>query len=184
MFITGLPPPGLEVVPVRIFVACANPDCGEEYPVETDDRHWDCPHCGRELENRFYPFLTARLMNARIHSEEADWRQHHDELLERARGRARELREHVDWLARDLGKLRVRLPEDSPARHEAAEAVDIATFIEDWDPQRPVEDDNGAWRDLHDRLLDGARDEILALEDAARAMESTMRSIKAELGLA
>ncbi|UCC94102.1 MAG: hypothetical protein JSW25_05430, partial [Thermoplasmata archaeon] len=72
---------------MRIIIICGNPECGEEYPADTRDRTWECPHCGRSRENQYYPFLNAKLMNARIHSDEADWKAHHDELLMTAQGK-------------------------------------------------------------------------------------------------
>ena len=167
---------------MRIIIICGDPDCGEEYPADTNDRSWECPHCGRVKENGYYPFLTAKLMNARIHSDEADWKAHHDELLLNARGKAADLRDRAQFLAKDLAKLRVRLPDED--RERMAEPVsldDIEPFLDGWDPG--TGDDDG-WRDLHDRLLEGARVEILALEDAVNAMATEIRDIKSRLSLA
>jgi len=169
---------------MRIIIICGDPDCGEEYPAETGDRTWECPHCGRVRENGYYPFLTAKLMNARIHSDEADWKAHHDELLMSARGKAADLRDRASFLAKDLAKLRVRLPEGEREGLVAPETVeDVEPFLEGWDPG--AEGGGGPeWRDLHDRLLEGARGEILALEDAVSSMEAGIRDIKSRLSLA
>lgn len=169
---------------MRMIIICGDPDCGEEYPADTGDRTWECPHCGRVRDNQYYPFLTAKLMNARIHSDEADWKGHHDELLMTARGKAADLRERARYLAKDLAKLRVRLPEEDRGRYEEpASLEDVDPFLDGWDPSSDGSDDP-EWRDLHDRLLDGARKEILALEDAIHVMESEVRDIKSRLSIA
>jgi hypothetical protein len=169
---------------MRMIIICGDPDCGEEYPADTGDRTWECPHCGRVRDNQYYPFLTAKLMNARIHSDEADWKGHHDELLVTARGKAADLRERGHYLAKDLAKLRVRLPEEDRERlGEPVSLDDIEPFLDGWDP-RSDGDDDPEWRDLHDRLLEGARKEILALEDAVNGMASEIRDIKSKLNIA
>jgi hypothetical protein len=169
---------------MRIIIICGDPDCGEEYPADTNDRTWECPHCGRERENRYYPFLNARLMNARIHTDEADWREHHDQLLETAHRKVADLRDHIDLLKKDVRKLRVRLPEEEQARLPGLDDIDQGDgFLDGWDPDAPAEDMD-LWRDLHDQLLEGARGEIIALEDASRALEDEIRSMKSSLGLA
>jgi hypothetical protein len=169
---------------MRIIIICGDPACGEEYPAETGDRIWECPHCGRERENQYYPFLTAQLMNARIHSEEADWREHHDRLLETANRRVADIRDHIEILKKDLRRLRVSLPEEEQAKLPDLETIDLVEdFLGSWEPDAPAED-SGQWRDLHDQLLEGARCEIMALEDATRTMEDEIRSIKSSAGLA
>ncbi len=169
---------------MRIIIICGDPDCGDEYPAETEDRLWSCPHCGRERENMYYPFLTARLMDARIHSDEADWKEHHDQLLEKAQGMVAELRDHIGWLSKDLAKLRVRLSEEDRAKFQGEhDKEDVDALLNSWVPEAD-DDDRGSWKDLHDQLLEGARGEILALEDIVHAMEGEVREIKGILDLA
>ncbi len=169
---------------MRIIIICGDPACGEEYPAETNDRLWECPHCGRERENRYYPFLNAQLMNARIHADEADWKEHHDRLLETAQGKAADLRDHIGSLKKDLRKLRVRLPEEEQAKLPDLDTIDrVDDFLGGWTPDAPA-DDTGQWQELHDRLLEGARGEIIALEDATRTMKEEIKSIKSTVGLA
>lgn len=169
---------------MRIIIICGDPDCGEEYPTDTKDRTWECPHCGRIRDNQYYPFLTAKLMNARIHSDEADWKAHHDEMLAKARAKVFDLRDRIGFLRKDLGKLRVQLPEEEQAKLPALVSPDdIEDFLGIWDPEAPA-DDPKAWQDLHDQLLEGARGEILALEDAAQSMETEIKDIKSQLNLA
>ncbi len=169
---------------MRIIIICGNPECDEEYPTDTTDRHWECPHCGRERENQYYPFLTAQLMNARIHADEAEWKEHHDARLEGALSKVADLRDHNIFLKKDLRKLRVRLPEEERAKLPDLDTIDkVDDFLASWEPQ-VEEDDMDAWRDLHDELLEGARGEIIALEDATRQMEDEIKSIKSSLNLA
>ncbi len=169
---------------MRIIIICGDPVCGEEYPAETSDRLWECPHCGRERENRYYPFLNAQLMNARIHADVADWKEHHDSLLETAHRKAADLRDHIGFLKKDLRKLRVRLPEEERAKLPDLGTIDqVDDFLGSWTPDAPA-DDMGQWREFHDRLLEGARGEIIALEDATRTMEEEIKSIKSTVGLA
>ena len=169
---------------MRIIIICGNPECGEEYPTETTDRLWECPHCNRERENQYYPFLTAQLMNARIHADEADWKEHHDDLLELARSKVADLHDHIDFIKKDQRKLRVRLPEEEQAKLPDLDTIDqVDGFLVSWEP-KAEEDDMSAWRDLHNELLEGARGEIIALEDATRQMEDEIKSIKSTLNLA
>ena len=169
---------------MRIIIICGAPECGEEYPAETEERLWVCPHCGRERENKYYPFLTATLMNARIHSDEAPWKEHHDELLSKARGKVTDLRDHMDWLRKDLARLRARLPEEERAKLADQPSEDAMDgFLGSWVPDASP-DDMGAWRDLHDQLLDGAREEIITLEVIVHDMEDEVINIKSILGLA
>ncbi len=169
---------------MRIIIICGAPECGEEYPAETKDRRWECPHCERVRENQYYPFLTAKLMNARIHASEADWKVHHDELLATAQAKVFDLRDRFGFLRKDLNRLRVQLrEEDRVGLPDLVTPDDIEDFLGDWTPEAPA-DDTAAWKDLHDRLLEGARGEILALEDAVGGMETEIKDIKSQLTLA
>ena len=169
---------------MRIIIICGDPECGEEYPTDTKDRIWECPHCGRQRENQFYPFLNAKLMNARIHSDEADWKEHHDELLMTAKGKVADLRDRITYLRKDLKKLRVQLPEEDQAKlHDLASPDDIDDFLTGWVPEASS-DEPAVWLDLHDRLFEGARSEIMALEDIEQAMQKEIKDIKSKLHLA
>jgi hypothetical protein len=169
---------------LRIFIVCGDPECGEEYPADTGDKRWLCPHCGRERPNKYYPFLTARLMNAKIHADETDWKEHHDDLLSTARRKIEDLRDHIELLRRDLKRLRIRLPEEKRGQFDPLmDGVEVASFLDGWSTEAP-EKDREAWRDLHDRLLEGVREEVLALEETAKRMEDGIRGMKTELGLA
>ena len=169
---------------MRIIIICGDPECGEEYPTDTKDRIFECPHCGRVRENQYYPFLTAKLMNARIHSREADWKAQHDELLATAQAKVFDLRDRFGFLRKDLERLRVQLPEEDRAGlPDLVTPDDIEDFLGGWTPEAPA-DDTAAWKDLHDRLLEGARGEILAFEDAVHGMETEIKDIRSQLAMA
>ena len=183
-FITSRAPPWPEVCGMRIIIICGDPECGEEYPTDTKDRMWECPHCGRQRDNQFYPFLTAKLMNARIHSDEADWKEQHDEILMIAQGKVTDLRDRITYLRKDLQKLRVQLPEEDQADlPDLASPDDVEDFLTGWAPEAPS-DEGAEWLALHDRLFEGSRGEILALEDIVGAMEKAIKDIKSKLSLA
>ena len=123
-------------------------------------------------------------MNARIHSNETDWEQMHEELLQTAHRKAENLRDRVQILRKDLQNLRVRLPEEAQDEVKGLEELKTVTpFLDSWQPEAPKED-MGAWRDLHDQLLEGARQEIIALEDAVKSMESEIRDLSSRHSLA
>jgi hypothetical protein len=168
---------------MRIIIICGDDECGQEYPADTKDRIWECPHCGRSRENQYYPFLTAVLMNARIHAADADWRTLHDDLLATAQGKVADLLDRMTYLRRDVEKLRLQLPEeDRKGLADLPSPDDLPDFLGGWSPVATTDDDR--WRDLHDQLLEGARGDILALEDAVGGMESEIRDIKSKLDLA
>lgn len=56
-----------------ITIICGNDDCRTEFSTNTEEPFWTCTHCGREIENRFFPFLTAQLMDAQANSATTDW---------------------------------------------------------------------------------------------------------------
>ena len=66
---------------MRMLVICGNEDCRAEFAADTVNPFWKCPECEREIENRFFPFLSARIMEARIRPEKADWKRLYTEHL-------------------------------------------------------------------------------------------------------
>ena len=66
---------------MRMLVICGNEDCRTEFATDTVDPFWKCPECDREIENKFFPFLSARIMEARIHPGKADWKKLYMEHL-------------------------------------------------------------------------------------------------------
>jgi DNA-directed RNA polymerase subunit RPC12/RpoP len=70
---------------MQIIIKCGGEGCGREFKGETEERNWLCPYCDHEIENKNYPFLCARLMEAKRVPDETDWRDLYDFLLEKAR---------------------------------------------------------------------------------------------------
>jgi len=168
---------------MRIIIICGNEECKQEYNADSEDRHWTCPHCGREKENPYYPFLTVRLMHAKSEPDEADWKGLHDALLEKARRRLLELKDRSEFLELEVARLRKRLPEGkSVPPTQAAAADDAQGFLAAWAPSAP-EGDGKAWRALHDELLQGARAEVLGLEERLPRLEDEVRRLKSAIGL-
>jgi hypothetical protein len=127
---------------MRMMVRCGNEECENVFYVESKDPVWECTNCGREILNRNYPFLTAKLMQGKIDGDKADWRALFLELVERAEieissrgGRERE--------GLDLSFLRT-----------ARELVDKRTDM-----------DNSEWRREHDTLLERSREVVLLLDE-------------------
>ena len=58
---------------MKMFIVCGNEDCRKEFSGETVEPYWKCPHCEREIENRHFPFLNAKLMEAKVHPQNAEW---------------------------------------------------------------------------------------------------------------
>ena len=122
---------------MRMKVICGDPDCREEFFVESKDRVWICPNCTREIENRNYPFLTAKLMQARIDRESADWKVRLEELIGEAR--------------KEIGD-----------RSKEGE-YDLA-FLDEFQSKLEEELSNSEYRDLHDNLLQRSREKVIQLE--------------------
>ncbi len=93
---------------MRFIVVCGNPDCREEYYAQTEDKAWTCTKCGRVKANDFWPFLDARLMQARI-DKDTDWRKMHDELLAKARTMIEDKDEEITILKKDVRQLQGQL---------------------------------------------------------------------------
>jgi hypothetical protein len=168
---------------MRIIIVCGDPDCSEEYYADSEDRLWTCPHCGREKENPYYPFLTVRLMHAKTAPDDADWKELHDELLLRARRRLAELTDREGFLTQEVARLRGRLPEGKLVPpSEPPDDGGVAGFLAGWAPSGP-EGDGGSWRALHDELLEGARAEVLLLEARVPKLEDEVRRLKSALGV-
>lgn len=71
---------------MQIFIKCGGDECGREFKGDTGQPDWTCPYCGREVRNAQYPFLCARLMEAKSHPpEETNWKELLDHLLRKAR---------------------------------------------------------------------------------------------------
>jgi len=91
---------------MRIIIVCGNPDCNKEFYAETGDAEWECPHCGRKIENRYYPFLSAKLMQAKIDADKTDWKEMYDKLLDAAREEVIKRDRRIKKLEEELEELR------------------------------------------------------------------------------
>ncbi len=89
-------------------MVCGNLECREEYYAQTEDRQWTCTKCGRVKNNEYWPFLDARLMQARI-DKDTDWRKMHDDLLARARLMMEDKDEEIKLLKKDISELKGQL---------------------------------------------------------------------------
>ncbi len=122
---------------MRMKVICGDLECREEFFVDSKDAVWECPSCSREIANKNYPFLTAKLIQAKIEGDSADWKVRLSDLIEEAR---KEISE------RSNGK-----------------EVDLK-FLDDADSNLKKELDNNEWKRLHDELLDRAKSIVRELE--------------------
>lgn len=93
---------------MRFIVVCGNPDCREEYYTQTEDKQWTCPKCGRVKSNDYWPFLDARLMQAKI-DKDTDWKKMHDALIAKARQMVEDKDEQIKLLKKDIGQLKDQL---------------------------------------------------------------------------
>ncbi|MCU0799934.1 MAG: hypothetical protein MUC62_09740 [Candidatus Thermoplasmatota archaeon] len=125
---------------MRMKVKCGNDDCRTEFFVESAEPVWTCTECGREITNRNYPFLTAKLMQARIDGPRADWMKAYTELLELAK-------KEVGERAKGGNK-----GEDLKFLEVAAKKL------------KGKKRTNEEWKKMHDELLERSRQAVLALE--------------------
>jgi DNA-directed RNA polymerase subunit RPC12/RpoP len=130
---------------MRIRVICGNEDCREEFPVPSEDPEWECPSCGRKIINKRYPFLTARLMQGTIDKEATDWKALFSFLLEQT---------HIEIDKR----------KDAGSECPDLSFVDEADRLMRSDPDI----DNARWKELHDGLLERARDAVLKMDRSKR----------------
>lgn len=124
---------------MRMLVRCGDQDCNNEFYADSKDPVWECTNCGREIVNQNYPFLTAKLMQAKIDGDRADWREMFIELVKTARIEINARGGNGD----DLGFL-------ATAEKDAAK-LDLT---------------NQKWREKYDILLGQAREVILTLESS------------------
>jgi len=124
---------------MQMIVKCGDDECREEFKVASEEPAWECPACGRVIQNKNYPFLTAKLMQARIDGDQNDWKKTFEELLEKTR---------TEVVKRTEGK-------DA--------AVDLE-FMDEAEGELPKERANEEWKNLHDKLLKNGREAILELD--------------------
>ncbi|MEA3557641.1 MAG: hypothetical protein U9R75_00130 [Candidatus Thermoplasmatota archaeon] len=122
---------------MRMQVKCGNEDCREEFYVESAEAAWECPICSREIENRYYPFLSAMLMQAKIDVGQTVWKAMFKKLIASAR-------KQID--ARNGND------EDLSFLYEAEHLLENDL-------------DNNRWKEEHDALLERSRELILKIEN-------------------
>jgi hypothetical protein len=127
----------LRGVGMRMMVRCGDQDCKNEFYVESKDPVWECPNCAREIINKNYPFLTARLMQAKIDGDMTDWKVMFLELLKTAR---------IEINARGGDPSSV-----TGSAEKEVKGKDLS---------------NSQWREEHDKLLHKARELIMELESS------------------
>jgi len=145
-----------------IVIVCGGEECGKEFRADTKDRKWVCTHCRRAIENKYYPFLNARLMQARIDKDAADWKT----MLEGLRAEADELfkdrTERLALLRRELEGTPGAPIDTSDVRSPFA--VDASV--------KDGEDVGGKeWRRLYEDLFKRARETIIEKDDEIDALK-------------
>ena len=70
---------------MQIIIKCGGDGCSREFKGDTEERSWLCPFCDHEIINKHYPFLSARLMEAKRVPQETDWKDLFDLILRKAR---------------------------------------------------------------------------------------------------
>ncbi|MFW3145978.1 MAG: hypothetical protein ACMUIE_04115 [Thermoplasmatota archaeon] len=125
---------------MRMQVKCGNMDCRNEFYVDTMDPVWICDNCSREIINANYPFLTAKLMQAKIEGEQADWKEMFGLLLDMAK---------MEISQRNVKGLDVNLRFLDSAEEMLIKGSRLT---------------NAGWREEHDRLLAMAREVVLMLD--------------------
>ena len=89
---------------MKLIVICGNEDCNREFDAETTKPEWECPHCGRIIPNKNYPFLTAKFMEAKSNPDTANWHKLYEELLEEAQKLIAEKEAKIEELEAKLKK--------------------------------------------------------------------------------
>lgn len=89
---------------MEILIVCAG--CHAEYKALADNLMWACTSCGREIENKNYPFLTRRVAHAKSHRDETQWQEMFDEVLAAAHEKVVALESRVAKLEEENRRLR------------------------------------------------------------------------------
>jgi protein-arginine kinase activator protein McsA len=87
-----------------LVVICA--DCRAEFKASGDLARWKCTSCGREAENKQYPFLTRRVAHAKSHRGETNWEEMFDEVLAAAHEKVLALEARIAKLEGEQGRPR------------------------------------------------------------------------------
>lgn len=148
-----------------IVIVCGGEECGKEFRADTKDRRWVCPHCGRAIENRYYPFLNARLMQARIDKDAADWKTMLEGLREEANNLFKDRTERLARLRREL--------EGTPGA--TIDTGDIRSPFAVDAPANGGEAGGGKeWRRLYEDLFKSARATIIEKDDEIDALKKEL----------
>lgn len=142
---------------MRLIIVCGNEDCRKEYYTDTEDRVRECPHCERKTENKYYPFLSARLMQSRIDGDQADWGSVYDETFEKALVKVQERMLRIRRLESDV---------DVPEEERYGDPIKDIEALRNEDPGEPPE-----WRARLEILMKDARKVILPIEDRIVELE-------------
>ena len=127
------------VLTMLMIIKCGDSECREEFKMGSEEPAWECPACGRTILNRNYPFLTAKLMQARIDGDENDWKATFQDLLEKARM-------------------------EVVKRTEGGDMVVDLSFLEEADDELSKDHTNEEWRGKHDELMKRGREVVLDLD--------------------
>lgn len=87
---------------MKMIIKCGNDECRKEFSANTVDPYWECPDCARRIENRFFPFLNARLMEAKANPDGTNWAKLFKEHLGVINGFVTEKREQIGLLMADF----------------------------------------------------------------------------------
>lgn len=143
---------------MRLIIVCGEPECRKEYKTDTEERVWECPHCGRVRENDFYPFLSAKMMQARIDGDHADWETIYGEACAKAEVRLQERNLRLRRLERDLG-----IADDDAYPDESRR---LASLVNEEGAT-----DQREWRGRTEAFMREARAIIVGVEDRIKELE-------------
>jgi hypothetical protein len=90
---------------MKFIVVCGNDDCRAEYSAQTEEKEWACPKCSRRKTNPYWPFLDAKLMQARI-DKDTDWKKMYDDLIVKARQLLEDKDEEMKLLKKENRQLK------------------------------------------------------------------------------
>jgi len=84
-----------ERVFMKMLIKCGNEECRAEFAGDTTEPFWKCSACDREIENRHFPFLNAKLIDSKVRPEKAEWKNLFHEHLKIIRDFSGEKREKI-----------------------------------------------------------------------------------------
>jgi len=90
---------------MQIIIKCGSDECRKEFRADIKVPEWICPHCERVIPNKNYPFLTAKLMEARSNPDNVDWKKMHEDLLADAIEKIKDKEEEINKLKKKIENL-------------------------------------------------------------------------------